>query len=83
MEIDMSKIPPMLSKGATNDLKQLKWHLHKAAEELQNARDILKMYALFDEECDEVANLEFLTFDAYRAFNTVTYLRGYKDNKEV
>lgn len=81
MVIDMHKIPPMLSKGVTNDLKQLKWHLHKAAEELQEAKDILGMYALFEEEHKAVDDLEFRVFDAYREFNTVVNLRGYKEDK--
>ena len=82
MKIDINKIPPMLSKGATNDLKQLKWHLCQAAAELAKARDILYMYKLFEEECGEVDNLELMTFKAYREFNTVVNLRGYKEDKQ-
>ena len=82
MKINMSKIPPEMTKGLTNDLKQLKGHLHKAAEELAKAKDILYMYGLFEEEHKAVEELEFLVFDAYREFNTVINLRGYKEDKQ-
>ena len=81
MKIDMSKIPPMMNKGITNDLKLMKSHLHRAAEELATAKDILAMYKLFEDEHKTVDDLEFWVFDAYREFNTLIYLRGYKEDK--
>ena len=82
MVIDINKIPPEMTKGLTNDLKQLKGHLHKAAEELAKAKDILYMYGLFKEEHKALEDLEFWVFDAYREFNTVVHLRGYKEDKQ-
>lgn len=81
MKINMNKIPPMMSKGTTNDLKLMKSHLHRAAEELSNAKDILAMYKLFEDEHKTVDDLEFWVFNAYREFNTLIYLRGYKEDK--